>query len=127
MAAGSEIQSHRDLLVWQKGMDLAVASYRLTDPFPREEAYGLVAQIRRSAVSIPSNIAEGFGRDNTGSFVQHLRIAQGSLKELETQIMVSERVGRCAGEAAAPLLRDADQLGRTLRSLIRSLQNTESG
>jgi four helix bundle protein len=120
----SSVQSHRDLLVWQRGMDLAVASYELTSPFPKEETYGLVAQIRRASVSIPSNIAEGFGRENTGSFVQHLRIAQGSLKELETQVMISHRVGHCREDEQLRLLASCDELGKMRRVLIRSLQES---
>ena len=118
----SGIKSHRDLLVWQKGMDMTEATYRLTARFPKEEMYGLVSQMRRCSVSIPSNIAEGFGRDNTGSFVQHLRIAQGSLKELETQIMISVRVGHCNSTATDMLLASCEELGKMLRALIRSLQ-----
>jgi four helix bundle protein len=104
MSSKPGIQSHRDLLVWQKGMDLAEACYTFTANFPKEETYGLVSQIRRSAVSVPSNVAEGFGRENTGSFIQHLRIAQGSLKELETQLMISSRVGHCTEKASGALL-----------------------
>jgi four helix bundle protein len=76
------IHSFRDLQIWQKAMQLAVAVYRLTDAFPREERYGLTSQIRRSAVSIPSNIAEGQGRTNLGEFRQFLGIARGSNCEL---------------------------------------------
>jgi four helix bundle protein len=121
----SGIQSHRDLLVWQKGMDLTEACYRFTSLLPKEETYGLVSQIRRSAVSIPSNIAEGFGRENTGSFIQHLRIAQGSLKELETQLAITQRVGLCQTGAASTHLALCDELGRMLRALIRSLQGPD--
>ena len=122
MKPNSGIRSHRDLLVWQKGMDMTEATYRLTASFPKEEMYGLVSQMRRCSVSIPSNIAEGFGRDNTGSFVQHLRIAQGSLKELETQLMISVRVGLCTSAATEILLASCEELGKMLRALIRSLQ-----
>jgi four helix bundle protein len=119
----SPIQPHRDVLVWQKAMELAEACYKLTSTFPREEMYGLVSQMRRAAVSILSTMAEGFGRDSTGSFVQHLRIAQGSLKELETQLTISHRVGCCVHEMTAPLIAMCDEIGRMLRSLIRSLQD----
>ena len=103
-------------------MTLAEACYRLTRAFPREELFGLTSQIRRAAASIPANIAEGHGRDNTGNFVQHLRVAQGSLKELETHLLLSERVGLLARENAQEALASCDGLGRMMRALIRSLQ-----
>ena len=79
----ASIESHRDLVVWQKSMDLAVAAYRLTDTFPVHERYGLISQIRRSCASIPANIAEGYGRESAGAYAQQLKVAQGSLKEFE--------------------------------------------
>ena len=87
------INSYQDLNVWQDGMALAELCYRLTKEFPREELFAMTSQIRRAAVSIPSNIAEGHGRESTQSFVQFLRVSQGSLKELETHLLLSERVG----------------------------------
>jgi four helix bundle protein len=87
------INSYRDLQVWQDGMALAEICYRLTKTFPREELFAMSSQIRRSASSIPANIAEGHGRENTQSFIQYLRIAQGSLKELETHLLLAQRVG----------------------------------
>jgi len=89
---GKAINSHRDLIVWQKGMDLAVAAYRLTASFPTDERYGLTSQIRRACASIPANIAEGYGRESAGAYAQQLRIAQGSLKELETHVELAHRV-----------------------------------
>jgi four helix bundle protein len=103
-------------------MDLAEACYKLTARFPREEAYGLTGQIRRAAVSIPANIAEGYGRDCTGEYVQFLREAQGSLKELETRMLLAERLGLCTAEAIDPPLAQADRLGRARRSLYRTIQ-----
>lgn len=82
MGGGESIESYRDLRVWNEAMDLAVECYELTRLFPREEAFGLTAQIRRAAASVPANIAEGYGRNSAGSYVQFLRNAQGSLKEL---------------------------------------------
>ncbi len=117
------IQSYRDLLVWQKGMVLAEACYRVTAHLPKEETYGLMSQIRRAAVSIPANIAEGHGRDSTGSFIQHLRIAQGSLKELETELLLTKRVNILKSEDLTDVFSTADELGKMLRALIRSLQN----
>lgn len=104
-------------------MDLAVCCYDLTGRFPREEAYGLVSQIRRSAVSVAANIAEGHGRDATGHYVQHLKFAQGSLKELETHLILSSRVGIVSPEQVDLLMKSSDEIGKMLRSLIRSLQD----
>ncbi len=118
--AKAGVQSYKDLLVWQKGMDLCEACYKLTSRLPKDETYGLVSQMRRAAVSVPSNIAEGFGRDQPGSFIQYLRISQGSLKELETQVLVCQRVGLLTEELAQTVLPLADELGRMIRSLIRS-------
>jgi four helix bundle protein len=115
--------SYRDLKVWQKAMDLTENCYRATQTFPKEERYGLIAQIRRSAVSVASNIAEGYGRDSDGSFIQFLRVSQGSLKELETQVIVSERIGALSAASAQRLLQSADEIGRMLRGLINSINN----
>lgn len=103
-------------------MDLAVDIYALTRGFPREELYGLVAQMRRAAVSIPSNIAEGFGRGQRRPFVQYLRIAQGSLKELETQTVLAERLGFANGEVSRDLAGRYGELGKMLRAFIASLE-----
>jgi four helix bundle protein len=110
------------LRVWQDAMDLAEHCYQVTSSFPKQEMYGLTAQMRRSAVSIAANISEGHGRESTGAFVQFLRNAQGSLKELETHLLLAGRV-LCASPAETePLLVKCDELGRMLRSLSRSLQ-----
>jgi four helix bundle protein len=124
MAASDTIRSYKDLNVWKLGMDLAEAAYRHTANFPREEAFGMTAQIRRAAASIPANIAEGYGRENTGSYIQFLRIAQGSLKELETHLMLAERVGLLAPEPKTILLDQAESISKMLRNFIRSLQAT---
>ena len=122
-AEPSIIQSYRDLKVWQEGMALAEQCYLLTRAFPRDEMFGLTGQIRRAAASIPANIAEGYGRDSTGEFVRFLQIAQGSLKELETHLLLSVRVGFLSGSNAEPALAHADALGRMLRSYYRRLQS----
>ncbi|TAH66259.1 MAG: four helix bundle protein [Rhodopseudomonas palustris] len=121
-----EISSYRDLKVWQEAMTLAERVYRLTASFPKDEVYGMTSQIRRAAVSIAANIAEGHGREHSGSFIQFLRIAQGSLKELETHLMLSSRVGFVPAVEVEPLLRQCDELGRMLRSLIRSIQRRQT-
>jgi four helix bundle protein len=107
-------------------MTIAESVYRLTRGFPREEVYGMTSQIRRAAVSIAANVAEGYGRDNTGSYVQFLRIAQGSLKELETHILLASRVDLVSTGEAEPVLARCDDLGRMLRSLIRSIQRKQT-
>lgn len=91
------IDSDRDLVVWQEAMNLAEAAYRSTASFPKGEVYGLSAQLRWSAGSVPANVAEGCGRDCEGAYVQHLRVKQGSLKELETHLLLSERVSLADG------------------------------
>jgi four helix bundle protein len=118
----TDIQSHRDLVVWQKGMDLAVADYRLTAKFPSEERYGMISQIRRSSASVPANIAEGYGRDSPGTYAQQLRVGQGSLKELETHIELANRVGLARDDDIRPLMMLADEIGKMLRSLIRAVE-----
>ena len=117
----NEIQSYRDLRVWQKGMDLAEACYSITKEFPKEEMYGMSSQIRRAAASIPANISEGYGREYRAEYVQFLRIAQGSLKELETHLILSVRVKLTTSQAVNPILTECESLGKMLRSLIRSL------
>jgi four helix bundle protein len=103
-------------------MLLAEMSYRHTKNFPRYELFGLTAQIRRAAASVPANIAEGYGRDNRGSYIQFLRISQGSCKELETHVLLSRRVLGDVTPAPELVLNQADVVGRMLRGLIRSLQ-----
>ncbi len=122
MPVEPRIKSYRDLRVWQDSMTLAERAYRLTREFPREEMFGLSAQIRRAAASIPANIAEGHGRENTQSFIQYLRIAQGSLKELETHSLLAQRVGISRKEDTEELLRHSEIVGKMIRLLIRSLQ-----
>src|SRR6266496_3827929 len=104
-------------------MTLAASCYVLTRQFPRDELFGLTAQIRRAAGSVPANIAEGHGRENTGNFAQHLRISQGSLKELETHLLLAERVGILPVPDLKPVLVQCESLGKMLRALIRTLQD----
>ena len=117
----ASIQSYRDLRVWREGMLLAEEAYRFTRAFPRDELFGLTAQIRRAAASVPANIAEGYGRDNTGNYIQFLRIAQGSCKEVETHALLAERVLEGIGSPTT-LLDQCDVVGKMLHGLIRSLQ-----
>lgn len=103
-------------------MSLAEACYLVTRGFPKAEMFGLTSQIRRSAASVPANIAEGHGRESTQTFIQYLRIAQGSLKELETHLLLSVRVKILDGAVCDPLISQSADIGKMLRSLIRSLQ-----
>jgi four helix bundle protein len=118
------ISSYRDLVVWQEAMNLAEAAYRLTERFPKEETYGLTSQVRRSGASVPANIAEGYGRDSKGAYLQQLRVAQGSLKEFETHLLLAERVGLVDTAELAPSLVKSETVGKMLRSLIRSIENS---
>ncbi len=112
---------YRDLLVWQKSMDLVEKIYRNTQSYPAHERYGMSAQMRRSAVSIPSNISEGQGRRSSDSeFVRFLSISLGSVCELETQIEVSRRLGYVNADVSAALQSELAEVGRMLNGLIRS-------
>jgi four helix bundle protein len=122
VADDTRIRSYKDLEVWQKAMSLAEHCYRTTAEFPRDEIYGMTAQIRRAAVSIPANIAEGYGRDLTGSFVQFLRIAQGSARELETHVILSGRIRLLRDDVRDGLLDECERISKMLRSMIRTLE-----
>jgi four helix bundle protein len=116
------IRSHRDLLVWQKAMDLVVTCYRLTDAFPKHEIYALTSQLRRAAVSVPSSIAEGRGRYSKKEFAQYLSIALGSIAELETQLEIGVRLGYLDRQAAAEASEKAEEVGKMLNGLRTSLK-----
>jgi len=117
----TKIDSYRDRLVWEQAMDLAATVYRTTRAWPREEIYGLTSQARRAATSVPANIAEGYGRENPKSYAQFLRIAQGSLKELETHLLVARRVEIAAAASVEPLLAQCESVGKLLRLLVRKM------
>jgi four helix bundle protein len=114
-------KDYRDLLAWQKAFELALVLYRDTSTFPSEEKYGIVSQLRRACVSMPSNIAEGQGRRSKGEFSRYLSIALGSLAELETQIMISDALGYFKPKKAPKLLGMAAEVGRLVNGLIKSL------
>jgi four helix bundle protein len=114
-------KNYRDLIAWQRAMDLAVASYQATGRLPRSEQFGLTFQARKAAVSIPSNIAEGHGRGTPKAMSNFVRIASGSTNELETQLILAEQLGLLAESDVAPVLRLADEVGRLLTGLRRSL------
>jgi len=121
-----EIKNYRDLRVWQSGMDLVVMVYELSDKFPAKEMYGLTSQIRRAAVSVPSNIAEGHTRESTQEYLHHLSIAQASLAEVETQIEIAFRLKYCAQDELDKTLTHSTSLGKQLYSLRNALQARNS-
>ena len=118
MIESKKVQGYKDLLVWQKGIRLAKEIYRITQSFPNEEKFGLVSQMRRAAVSIPSNIAEGQARHTTQEFVQFVSHAEGSVAELDTQLILALELGFCP-EARAT---DASGLLSDLRKMLNSLR-----
>ena len=120
------IQSYRELTVWKKAMDLVVESYRLTRLLPKNETYGLASQIQRAAVSIPANIAEGYGREHRGDYVHHLSIANSSLKELETHFLITERLSYIAPKVLEPFFLLSEEEGRMLHVLVKKLKTPTS-
>ena len=120
------MQGHKELVVWQKAMDLVVAVYKITRTFPKTETYGLASQMQRASVSVPSNIAEGHGLKQTQAYARHLAIANGSLTELETQLEIAHRLGYLDTENES-VINQAGEVGRMLAGLRRSLQSRLSG
>jgi four helix bundle protein len=117
------LQSYRELRVWQAAMDFVQQVYELTAGFPADERYGLSSQLQRAAVSVPSNIAEGYGRLHRGEYVQHLGIARGSLFEAETQLILSVKLGLAPRDKVECLWLLAQDVGKMLWSLIESLRD----
>jgi four helix bundle protein len=115
------MKGHHKLDVWKRGIEFVTKIYKLTESFPRSEIYGLVQQMRKSAVSIPSNIAEGAGRNSKNEFKQFLSIAQGSLAELETQLLISRNLGFV--KELDSLLIELDELSRMIIGLVRTLKS----
>jgi four helix bundle protein len=111
------MRGHRDLIAWQKGMQLVKEIYRVTRDFPRDETYGLSGQLRRAAISVPSNLAEGHGRNSRREFHQFVGHARGSLLEVETQIEIARDLGYVSAPVARNLLAKTDELGRVLTGL----------
>ncbi|MBX2851802.1 MAG: four helix bundle protein [Phycisphaeraceae bacterium] len=121
----ARINSYRDLHVWQRAVELVEEIYKLSTLFPSDERFGLTSQIRRAAVSVPSNIAEGYGRRRRAQYSHHLDIANGSLKEVETQLIIGGRLGfidKDHAHSAWSLLQDT---GKMLTGLIRSLDQSD--
>jgi len=117
------VKHYGELIAWQKAMDFVEMVYRSTIGFPKEETFGLTCQVRRAAVSVPSNIAEGQGRRTTGEFLQFLSIARGSLQEAETQLLLAQRLGYLVEARQTELLNLSTEVGRLISGLINALEN----
>jgi four helix bundle protein len=117
------LKNYKELNVWKKSYTLCLYIYKVTKSFPKSEIYGLTSQIRRSAVSIPSNIAEGYGRKTTLEYVKFLYIAYGSVCELETQVMISGDLGYVETERLGELRGEIGDVERMLKAMIKSLEN----
>ena len=115
------VRSYRDLLVWQKAVDLVADCYGVAKQLPRSEIYGLVTQLQRAAVSIPANIAEGHGREHLGDYLHHLSIANGSLMELETHILIAQRLDYLGANDVEHILSLSGELSRMLTGLTKKL------
>ena len=119
--SGGDLMKYSELVVWQKAMGLVTVIYKITATFPSEERFGLSSQIRRAAVSIPSNIAEGHGRKSTAAYLNHLSIAYGSLMELETQVQIALRLNFLGADEISNLLEQTSEIGKMLNGLKKSL------
>jgi four helix bundle protein len=119
------IRNYRDLLAWQKAMDLVEAVYRDTELFPAHEKFGLCQQLRRAAVSVPSNIAEGEGRSSRRDFANLLSIAHGSLREIETQVLIARRLNYFSDDAMQTLMDQCAEVGRVVAGLARTVRENE--
>lgn len=122
----AEIKTHKDLLVWEKSLDLVEQIYKITKQFPIEELYGITNQMRRCAVSIPANIAEGSGRKNKAEFIQFLHIALGSASELETHLIISQRLGFLSINSYDEIMNALNEIIKMTCGLINSLNSTRS-
>jgi len=116
------VQSYRDLILWRKALDLVEAVYAITHGWPKDEAYGLTSQVRRAVVSIPANVAEGYGRQSKRDFLRFLAIANGSLLELETRLFIAHRLGYIAQEVRDQLLGQTAETSRVLQGFVRHLR-----
>ena len=120
------IKSYQDLVVWQRSVELVKEVYLLTKDFPKSETYSLVDQMKRSAISVPSNIAEGHARQHSGEFRQFLFIALGSLAELETQLIIANKLGYLEQNQLRLLLKQTDEIGKMLRGLVKKIISASS-
>jgi len=114
--------SYREQFIWKRGIQLSINCYRLTEHFPKSELYGLTSQIRRASVSVPSNIAEGYGRKTKGEYIQFLHIALGSLRELDTQLIIAREVGLAEHKLFIDVISEANELQGILVSSLNKLK-----
>jgi four helix bundle protein len=121
----AEVSHFRDLLVWQRGMDIVETVYRMTGEFPKSELYGLTGQVRRAAVSVPCNIAEGHARASTKEYLNHISIAQGSVAEVQTQLEIACRLGYISSAELKPVLEQTAILSKQLHALRDALLRRE--
>jgi four helix bundle protein len=121
-----QVKSYKDLIVWQKSMDLVELVYQVTKGFPKEELYGLTNQLRRAAVSVPSNIAEGQARNSTAEFRNFLSIARGSLAEVETQLLIAERLHYLQSEQLTQILNVQTEINKMANALMGKLATRHS-
>jgi four helix bundle protein len=122
-----EIKSYKDLLIWQKGIKIVVIVYELTEKFPKEEQYALTSQLKRAALSIPSNIAEGYGRNSTQSYIHFISIARGSLFELETQLIIAEKLKLIKNEKLfAELMNQIIEESKMINSFITKIESSKT-
>jgi len=117
VATAISMRGHRGLVAWQKAMELVTEVYRITRDFPKDELYGLVSQLRRAAVSVPSNLAEGYGRNSRNEFHQFVGVARGSLADVETQIEIAKNLHYVSEESCSEMLSRVDEVGRLLTGL----------
>ncbi|MEZ4922626.1 MAG: four helix bundle protein [Crocinitomicaceae bacterium] len=122
MSSTSQIQSHRDLKIWIKGIQLVKEIYKMCESLPKEEIYALQSQLKRSAVSIPSNIAEGYGRNYTKSYIQFLNIARGSLLELETQVTIAYELEFIESNQYERILVVIEEENKMINAFIKSVE-----
>ena len=122
----SEIKSYRDLLIWQKGIEIVVLTYKLVSSFPKDELYALSSQIKRSSVSIPSNISEGYWRQSTQSYIQFIKIARGSLCELETQLLIAKKLDFISDEKLfSELTNQIIEESKMINSFLNKLESSK--
>lgn len=122
-----EVKSYKDLLIWQKGIDIAIYLYELVEDFPKEEIYALTSQLKRASISISSNIAEGYGRNSTQSYIHFLCISRGSLFELETQMIIANRLKFIKNETLfSELMNQITEQSKMINSFINKLESSKS-
>lgn len=114
---------YKDQFIWKKAINLSVRCYKLTEYFPKAEIYGMTSQMRRCSVSVASNIAEGYGRKGRGEYLQFLHIALGSLRELDTQLIISKSVGLAKEQYIESVLNDCDEMQKLVKSTINTISN----